>query len=56
MLAGFQTTTFPINAGAAHKLAQIEVKLKGVMANTKPSNGRYSILFHTPGSDSGCSL
>jgi copper(I)-binding protein len=44
------------NTGAADKLAAIEVKLKGVKANTKPSNGRYSKRFHIPGNDSGCSL
>ena len=53
--AGFQTTTLPIIAGAAHKLAQIDVKLKGVIAKTKPSNGRCSSRFHIPGADSGCS-
>ena len=53
--AGFHTTTLPIMAGAAQRLAQIEVKLKGVIANTKPSKGRCSSLFHIPGADSGCS-
>src|SRR5574343_1295585 len=54
--AGFQTTTFPIIAGAAHKFAAIDVKLNGVKANTNPSNGRYCKRFHIPGNDSGCSL
>ena len=31
------------------------VKLNGVTANTKPSSGRYSIRFHTPGPETGCS-
>ena len=53
--AGFQTITFPIIAGAAHKLAAIAVKLKGVIANTKPSKGLYSSLFKIPSADSGCS-
>jgi hypothetical protein len=43
-------------AGAAHKFAAIAVKLKGVIANTNPSRGRYSNRFHIPGDDSGCSL
>ena len=29
---GFQTTTFPIRAGAAGRLPAMAVKLKGVMA------------------------
>jgi hypothetical protein len=31
------------------------VKLKGVTAKTKPSSGRYSMRFHAPGDDIGCS-
>ena len=31
------------------------VKLNGVMASTKPSSGRWSIRFHTPGLLIGCS-
>src|SRR3954464_1769202 len=46
---GFHTTTFPIKAGAPGRLPAIAVKLNGVTAYTKPSRGRYSTLFHTPG-------
>ena len=53
--AGFQTITFPIIAGAAQRLAAIAVKLKGVIAKTKPSKGLYSNLFIMPSADSGCS-
>ena len=53
--AGFQITTFPIRAGAAHKFAHIEVKLNGVIAKTNPSSGLCSSLFHIPSADSGCS-
>ena len=31
------------------------VKLNGVIATTKPSSGRWSNRFHTPGLDCGCS-
>ena len=31
------------------------VKLNGVMASTKPSSGRWSIRFQTPGEEIGCS-
>jgi hypothetical protein len=37
------------------RLPAIEVKLNGVTAKTKPSSGRYSIRFQTPGEDCGCS-
>jgi hypothetical protein len=47
--AGFHTTVLPHRAGAVGRLPAIEVKLKGVTANTKPSSGRYSSRFHTPG-------
>ena len=30
------------------------MKLNGVTANTKPSSGRYSIRFETPGGEKGC--
>src|SRR5690242_184496 len=46
---GFQTTTLPISAGAAGRLPPIAVKLKGDTAYTKPSRGRYSTRFQTPG-------
>ena len=39
---GFHTTTLPMRAGAQGRLPAIAVKLKGVMAYTKPSRGRYS--------------
>jgi hypothetical protein len=39
---GFQSTTLPINAGAAGRLPPMAVKLNGDTAYTKPSRGRYS--------------
>lgn len=39
---GFQTTTFPIRAGAQGRFPPMAVKLKGLTAYTKPSRGRYS--------------
>ncbi len=51
--AGFQTTVLPARAGLVGRLPAIEVKLKGVIASTKPSSGRYSIRFQTPGADCG---
>src|SRR6478752_4346783 len=53
--AGFQTTVLPIIAGDVVRLAPIAVKLKGLIANTKPSSARYSIRFQTPGDETGCS-
>ncbi len=53
---GFQTTTLPIRAGADGRFAAMAVKLNGVIARTKPSSGRYSIRFHTPGEETGWSL
>ena len=53
---GFQRTTLPIMAALAGRLAAIAVKLKGVMAYTNPSSGRYSSRFQTPESDLGWSL
>src|SRR5579864_6358008 len=53
--AGFHTTVFPIRATEVGRFAPMAVKLKGVTANTKPSSGRYSMRFHTPGDDIGCS-
>ena len=32
------------------------VKLNGETAKTNPSSGRYSIRFHVPGPDTGCSV
>mmetsp|Transcript_35646 Transcript_35646/g.63698 ORF Transcript_35646/g.63698 Transcript_35646/m.63698 type:complete len:256 (-) Transcript_35646:206-973(-) len=45
---GFQRLTLPMTAGAEWRLAAIAMKLKGVIAATKPSKGRYSCRFHTP--------
>jgi hypothetical protein len=53
--AGFHRTTFPISAAELVRLPAIAVKLKGDTAKTKPSSGRYSMRFHTPGDDCGCS-
>src|SRR5262245_22951473 len=53
--AGFQTTVLPISAGEDVRLAPIAVKLNGLIANTNPSSGRYSIRFQTPGDEIGCS-
>ncbi len=53
--AGFQTTVLPISATEVGRLPAIEVKLNGVTAKTKPSSGRYSRRFHTPGEEIGCS-
>ena len=53
--AGFQTTVLPISAGEVVRLAPMAVKLNGLIASTKPSSGRYSSRFHTPGDEIGCS-
>ena len=53
--AGFQSTTSPISAGLETRFAPIAVKLNGLIAKTKPSSGRYSIRFQTPGEETGCS-
>ncbi len=45
----------PISAGLAVRFAPIAVKLNGLTAKTKPSSGRYSIRFQTPGDETGCS-
>jgi len=45
----------PISAGLVGRLPPIAVKLNGVTAKTKPSSGRYSSLFQTPGEEFGCS-
>ena len=42
--------------GPEHVEQAIDVKLKGETAKTKPSSGRYSIRFHMPGEEIGCSL
>ncbi len=52
--AGFHTTVLPISAGAVGRLPPIAVKLNGVSANTKPSSGRSSLMFHMPGALFGC--
>ncbi|GIR88793.1 MAG: hypothetical protein CM15mP87_02850 [Candidatus Neomarinimicrobiota bacterium] len=46
--AGFHIATLPINAGAHGRFPAMEVKLKGVIAKTNPSSGRYSREFLTP--------
>ena len=46
---GFQTTVLPMSAGASGRLPAIAVKLNGVIARTKPSSGRWSVRFQTPG-------
>src|ERR1051325_5684140 len=51
--AGFQTTVFPISAAEVGRLPAIAVKLNGVTAKTKPSSGRYSSRFQTPGEELG---
>ena len=48
-------TVSPISAGLVERLAPIAVKLNGLIAKTKPSSGRYSIRFQTPGEETGCS-
>ena len=53
--AGFHTTVLPISAGAVGRLPAIAVKLNGVIAVTKPSNGLWSVRFHSPGAEPGCS-
>jgi hypothetical protein len=53
--AGFQMTVLPISAGAVGRLPAIAVKLNGVSAKVKPSSGRRSVMFHTPGPLIGCS-
>jgi hypothetical protein len=50
---GFQSTTLPICAGVDGRLEPMAKKLKGVMASTKPSSGRYSMRFHVVGLCSG---
>src|SRR4249919_1918530 len=53
--AGFQMIVLPISAGLTVRLAPIAVKLKGLTAKTKPSSGRYSRRFQTPGDETGSS-
>ncbi len=52
---GFQTTVLPMSAGTVGRFPAMAVKLNGVMAVTKPSSGRQSIRFHSPGAERGCS-
>ena len=54
VVAGFQTTVLPTIAGATARLPPIDVKLKGLIASTNPSSGRWSIRFHVPADDTGC--
>ena len=44
-----------MSAGAPVRLPPIAVKLNGETAKTKPSSGRYSSRFQTPGPETGCS-
>ena len=44
-----------MSAAEVGRFPAIEVKLNGVTAKTNPSSGRYSIRFHTPGEEIGCS-
>src|SRR5258708_38034191 len=53
--AGFHTIVFPRSAGDVVRFAPIAVKLNGLTAKTKPSSGRYSSRFQTPGDEIGCS-
>ena len=53
VVAGFHTTVLPTIAGATARFPPMEVKLKGLIASTKPSSGRWSMRFHTPGEDTG---
>ena len=53
--AGFHTIVLPIIAGDVVRLPPMAVKLNGLTAKTKPSSGRYSMRFQTPGEDAGCS-
>ena len=45
----------PISAGELVRLPPMAVKLNGETASTKPSSGRYSMRFQTPGDETGCS-
>src|SRR3990172_1650151 len=49
--AGFHTTVQPISAGDVVRFAPMAVKLKGLIASTKPSSGRYSRRFHGAGEE-----
>ena len=53
--AGLNTTVLPIIAADVGRLPAMAVKLNGDTAKTNPSSGRYSIRFHVPGPDTGCS-
>src|SRR5262245_32103447 len=53
--AGVQTTVLPMSAGAVGRLPPMDVKLKGVIAYTKPSSGRYSSWFQAAPEEIGCS-
>src|SRR5579862_1618047 len=53
--AGFHTTVLPMSATDVGRFAPMAVKLNGVTAKTNPSSGRYSMRFHTPGDEAGCS-
>ena len=44
-----------MSAGVDERLPPMQVKLNGLTASTKPSSGRYSIRFHVPVGEYGCS-
>src|SRR6478609_11963518 len=48
-------TALPISAAELVRFPPIAVKLNGLTAKTKPSSGRYSSRFQTPGEETGCS-
>ena len=53
--AGFQREVQPVRAGAVGRLPPMEVKLNGDTAKTNPSSARYSMRFHMPAEEYGCS-
>src|SRR5258708_18078987 len=52
-VAGLNTTVLPMSAAAVGRLAPMDVKLKGLTANTKPSRGLYSRRFQAGSSFGG---
>ena len=53
MLEAFQTTVFPIKATLEQRFPAIEVKLNGLKAKMKPSNGLYDKEFFIPSGEIG---
>jgi hypothetical protein len=45
----------PMRAGVEERFPPMQVKLNGLTAKTNPSSGRYSIRFHVPVGEYGCS-